>query len=172
MVKIAVDVSTTLSRRELTELCDATTEAIHDGIGFGWVRAPERQRMEAYWKGVLVVPERVLFLGRCDDVVAGSVQLIKPPPSFEAGNFAASIDTHFVVPWGRGHGLAKALLEAAETEARRQGFSVMRLDVRATQERAIAVYESSGYRRWGTLDKYHLVAGDMIAGYFYMKDLD
>ncbi|MDP6516039.1 MAG: GNAT family N-acetyltransferase, partial [Alphaproteobacteria bacterium] len=130
------------------------------------------ERLESYWKGVLLVPERSLFIGRLDGTVAGSVQLLKPPPNFEAGTFGAGIDTHFVAPWARGHGLAGELLAAAESAARDHGFSVMRLDVRATQIRAIALYESRGYQRWGTLDKYHMVDGEMISGYFYVKDLD
>ena len=74
-------------------------------------------------------------------------------------------------PWARGHGLAKVLLEAAEKGAREAGLSVMRLDVRATQTRAIALYEGCHYRRWGTLQKYHMVDGQLVAGYFYVKDL-
>jgi ribosomal protein S18 acetylase RimI-like enzyme len=119
-------------RGELAELCEATAEAIRDGIGFGWVQAPARHRLEAYWRGVLLVPERELFIGRIDGAVGGSIQLVKPAPNFEAGHFAAHIDTHFVAPWARGHGLARRLLDAAEARAREEGFSVMRLDVRAT----------------------------------------
>jgi ribosomal protein S18 acetylase RimI-like enzyme len=156
---------------ELAELCEATDDAIRDGIGFGWVQPPARHRLEAYWRGVLLVPERELLIGRIDGVVGGSVQLVKPGPNFEAGHFAAHIDTHFVALWARGHGLARRLLEAAEARAREHGFSVMRLDVRTTQTRAIALYESSGYERWGTLDRYHKVNGEMIAGHFYVKDL-
>ena len=36
-------------------------------LGFGWVRPPSDQRLEAYWKGVLIVPERDLFIGRLED---------------------------------------------------------------------------------------------------------
>ena len=160
-----------LRRGDLIDLCEATDQAIRDGIGFGWVRPPSHQRLEAYWKGVLIVPERDLFIGRVDGTVAGSVQLVKPPPNFEAGTFSASIDTHFVAPWARGHGLAKVLLEAAEEGGREAGLSVMRLDVRATQTRAIALYERCHYQRWGTLEKYHMVDGQLVAGYFYAKDL-
>ena len=171
MPTLTVSRAEELRRGDLVDLCDATDEAIRDGIGFGWVRPPSNQRLEAYWKGVLIVPERDLFIGRVDGTVAGSVQLLKPPPNFEAGTFSASIDTHFVSPWARGHGLAKVLLEAAEKGAREAGLSVMRLDVRATQTRAIALYEGCHYRRWGTLQKYHMVDGQLVAGYFYVKDL-
>ena len=171
MPDLTVALSEKLGRGDLVDLCDATEEAIRDGIGFGWVRPPSHQRLEAYWKGVLIVPERDLFMGRLDGTVGGSIQLLKPPPNFEAGIFSASIDTHFVVPWARGHGLAKVLLEAAEQGAKEAGMSVIRLDVRATQARAIALYEGCGYQRWGTLNKYHMVNGELVAGYFYVKDL-
>ncbi|MEE2694636.1 MAG: GNAT family N-acetyltransferase [Pseudomonadota bacterium] len=171
MTELTVELVEKFRRVDLIDLAEATQEAINDGIGFGWVRPPSNQRLEAYWKGVLVVPERDLFVGRLDDSVAGSIQLLRPPPNFEAGVFSASIDTHFVAPWARGHGLAKMLLEAAEAAALKSGLTVMRLEVRASQERAVALYQSCGYKRWGTLEKYHLVAGKFVAGYFYAKDL-
>ena len=171
MPKLTVELVEKFRRVDLIDLAEATHEAINDGIGFGWVRPPSNQRLEAYWKGGLVVPERDLFVGRLDESVAGSIQLLRPPPNFEAGVFSASIDTHFVAPWARGHGLAKILLEAAEEAALKAGLTVMRLEVRASQERAIALYQSCGYRRWGTLQKYHLVDGGFVAGYFYVKDL-
>ena len=171
MPTLTVSRAEELRKGDLVDLCDSTDQAIRDGIGFGWVRPPSHQRLEAYWKGVLIVPERDLFIGRVDGTVGGSVQLLKPPPNFEAGTFSASIDTHFVAPWARGHGLAKILLETAEQGAREAGLSVMRLDVRATQTRAIALYEGCHYRRWGTLEKYHMVDGQLVAGYFYVKDL-
>ena len=155
----------------LVELCSITVDAIVNGIGFGWVRPPSRQHLESYWKGVVLVPERELYIGLVAGSVAGSVQLVKPASHFEAVHFTTHIDTHFVAPWARGHGLARLLLKAAENGASAQGYSVMRLDVRATQDRAISLYESCGYDRWGTLDRYHKINGDMIAGHFYVKTL-
>lgn len=169
---IAVEQAEELQENDLDDLCEATADAIREGIGFDWVRPPERLRLAAYWRGVLLVPQRILFLGRLNGTVVGSVQLVKPAPNNEAGAFAAEIDTHFVAPWARGHGLARALLEAAEAAARRAGFSVIRLDVRETQDAAINLYESNGYVRWGTLSRYALVNGAVIAGHYYFKDLD
>lgn len=171
MATLSVGEVERFARGELADICSATVAAIEDGIGFGWVMPPPRHRLEAYWRGVILVPERVLLLGYVDGSVAGSVQLVKPSANFEAGHFAAHIETHFVAPWARGHGLARQLLEAAETAARDAGFRVMRLDVRVTQARAIKLYESCGYERWGELDRYHEVDGEMVAGAFYIKDL-
>ena len=157
---------------DLTELVQATEDAIRDGIGFNWVVPPGKDVLETYWKGVLVVPDRVMFAARLDGTVAGSVQLLKPGASKETSSFAASIEAHFVAPWARGHGLARILLEAAEREARTQGFSVLKLSVRDTQEAAISLYEENGYACWGTLPTYEYVNAKMIAGRFYYKNLE
>ncbi len=158
-------------RADLNDLCDATEPAIRDGNGFGWLVPPPRARLEAFWRGVLVVPERELFVGRVDGAIAGSAQLVKPTPNQEARGFAATLSTHFVAPWARGHGLARALIEAVENAARAGNFEVLNLDVRETQKAAIRLYETCGYQRWGTLPSYARVDGRMIAGHFYVKKL-
>ena len=157
---------------DLTELVTATEDAIREGIGFNWVLPPGKDMLETYWKGVLVVPERVLFGGRLDGTLVGSIQLVKPGPSKETSSFAASIEAHFIAPWARGHGLAKMLLQAAEREARVQGYSVLKLSVRDTQEAAITLYEENGYTHWGTLPYYEFESARMIAGRFYYKNLE
>ncbi len=171
MTTTAVERITEFHRAELEDLCDATEAAILDGSGFGWLKPPTRNRLETYWRGVLVVPERELFVARLDGAIAGSAQLIKPPPNQEARAFAAVLATHFVAPWARGHGLARALVDAVEEAARAGGFEVLTLDVRETQEAAIKLYESVGYERWGTLPTYARVDGRMIAGHYYVKSL-
>jgi len=159
MPRISVDKISRLSSRELAELCDAAEGAIADGAGFGWMRPPPRDAFERYWQGVTVVPERTLILGTLDGVIAGSVQLVSPPPQKEAWSLACLIDTHFVAPWARGHGLAKALLDQVEIEARERDFKVMNLSVRETQTVAIKLYETLGFLRWGTHPKYATVDG-------------
>ncbi|AWK86102.1 GNAT family N-acetyltransferase [Azospirillum thermophilum] len=171
MAEIAIERVETLKTGDLHDLCDAADDAIKAGGGFGWVEPPPRDVMERYWKGVLVVPERILFVARLDGVIAGSAQLVKPPRNNEAQGHAASLTTAFVAPWARGHGLARHLTNAVEDEARALGFRVLNLDVRETQEAAIALYESLGFRRWGTHPFYALVKGRRLAGYFYAKEL-
>lgn len=154
---------------DLHDLCDAAELAIKDGGGFGWVDPPEREVMERYWRGVLTVPGRSLFVGRLDGVIAGSAQLVRPPPNNEAQRFAASLTTFFVAPWGRGHGLAREIVEAVEDEARVDGFEVLQLDVRETQVAAIQLYRALGYRHWGTNPDYARVGGRTLAGFYFCK---
>jgi ribosomal protein S18 acetylase RimI-like enzyme len=156
---------------DLHDLCDAAEAAIKDGGGFGWLQAPPRHIMEAYWRGVLLVPERQLFVGRLDGTICGSAQLARPPRNNEAQAFAAQLTSNFIAPWARGHGLARRIVVAVEDAARAAGFAVLNLDVRDTQTAAIQLYESLGYIRWGTHPLYARAAGAVIAGHFYYKRL-
>lgn len=168
----AVEVVEEFRRGDLYDLCDAADAAVVDGGGFGWVEPPPRDVMERYWRGVLAVPERTLFVGRLDGVIAGSAQLVRPTRNNEAQSFAAGLTTAFVAPWARGHGLARLLTLAVEGRARQEGYKVLNLDVRDTQKAAIALYESLGYKRWGSHPRYAMAHGRVFAGYFYYKDLD
>ncbi len=67
-----------LKSGDLGDLCDAAEAAILADGGFGWVTPPPRDVMERYWKGVLIVPERLLLIGRLDGVIGGSLQLVRP----------------------------------------------------------------------------------------------
>jgi len=156
---------------DLHDLCDAADAAIRDGGGFGWVEPPPREVMERFWRGVLIVPERILFIARLDGVIAGSAQLVRPPRNNEAQAHACQLTTAFVAPWARGHKLARNLTLAVEREARRLGFRILNLDVRETQQAAIAMYETLGFRRWGTHPYYACVGGKAVAGHYYFKDL-
>jgi ribosomal protein S18 acetylase RimI-like enzyme len=157
---------------DLEDLCDAADEAIRAGGGFGWVAPPPRVVMERFWKGVLAVPERTLFVGRLDGVIAGSVQLVRPSRNNEAQAHACTVTNTFVAAWARRRGLARAIVTAATTMAQENGFRVVNLDVRETQGAALALFESLGFQRWGTHPRYALVDGKAVAGQFYFLDLN
>lgn len=160
-----------LSKVDLQELCDATEEAILAGGGFGWVLPPSYKTLQDYWKGVLLIPERVLIIGKLDNVVAGSVQLIKPAKNNEAQAHSCILSTFFFAPWARGFGLAKAVFQKAELKAKQDGFKVITLEVRETQHRAIQLYDQAGFIKFGTNPKSAFVNGKYITGYYYYKEL-
>jgi hypothetical protein len=108
VISTSVAALETFAGTDLEDLCDATEAAIGDGGGFGWVEAPPRHVLEAYWRGVLLVPERSLFVARLDGTICGSAQLARPPRNNEAQAFAAQMMSNFIAPWARGHGLARA----------------------------------------------------------------
>ncbi len=157
------------SGTDLHDLCDAAAAAIDDGGGFGWLTAPRRDVFERYWSGVVLVPERTLFVGRLDGTIGGAAQLQRPPRNNEAQAHIATLTGMFVAPWARGRGLARALVLAIEAGAREAGFKVINLDVRETQVNAIKLYEALGYHRWATHPHYAIVEGRMITGHYFTK---
>ena len=65
---VTIEMATELSANDISELCDATEEAIEAGGGFGWLAPPPRSVLEDYWRGILLVPDYHLFLGKLDQV--------------------------------------------------------------------------------------------------------
>ena len=156
---------------DLHTLSEATDAAIIDGGGFGWVTPPGRRALETYFRGVMLVPERELFVARLNGDIVGSAILVRPPRNNEAQAFAASLMHSYIAPYARGHGLARMLTASVEDRARELGYHILNLDVRETQAVAIAMYESHGYVRWGEHPEYALVRGKSITGYFFYKRL-
>ena len=167
--ELAVERLAAFEEDDLHALCEAADAAIIEGGGFGWIKPPGRLALERYFRGVLLVPERELFVGRLDGTIVGSAQLVRPARNNEAQAFAATLMHAFVAPYARGHGLARALTRRVEEGARALGYHVLNLDVRETQTAAIALYESLGYTRWGEHPSYARAGGRTIRGYFYYK---
>lgn len=160
-----------LAEPDIGALCDATNDAIIEGGGFGWVEPQGRDTLERHFRGVLLVPDRELFLARLDGRVVGSAQLVRPPRNNEAQAIGATLTHVYIAPYGRGHGLARAMVALAEERAYALGHRVMNLDVRETQRTAIHLFESLGYTQWGTHPAYARVRGQMVAGRYYLKQL-
>jgi ribosomal protein S18 acetylase RimI-like enzyme len=168
---LAVERITEFEDDDLHALCEATDAAILDGGGFGWINPPGRAAMESYFRGLMLVPERELFVARVDGEIVGSAQLLRPPRNNEAQAFAANLMHSYVAPYARGHGLARMMTLRVEEGARALGYQVLNLDVRETQLAAIHLYESLGYVRWGEHPEYARVDGRMVRGFYYYKRL-
>jgi ribosomal protein S18 acetylase RimI-like enzyme len=167
-----VELLTKYGGTDLDDLCDATESAIREGGGFGWLKPPPRHILEAFWKGILLIPEKRVVVGRLDRVVAGSVQLTRAARNNEAQAFAGTLTAAFVAPWARGHGLGRGMILEVERVAREMEIAVLNLDLRATQEAAIRLYEGMGYKRWGTHPDYARVDGRVVPGHYYSKRLN
>src|SRR5690349_24116333 len=131
---VSVDRLTKFSGTDLDDLCEATESAITEGGGVGWLKPPPRQVLENYWKGVLLVPERRLVVGRLDGIIAGSAQLSRAPRNNDAQAFAGTLSSALVAPWARGRGIAREVVGEAERPARARGLVVLDLDPRGSQK--------------------------------------
>ena len=169
--RISVESPSRLSSVDIDELCDAAESGIRSGGGFGWLTPPPRSVMEDYWRGVQMIPERHLIVARLDKVIAGSCQIVSPPRNNEAQAFSCQLTTFFVAPWARGHGLAQMIVAEAEALAKSKGFTMISLDVRSTQDRAIQSFEARGFIRYAVNDYYARVDNDFVSGFYYQKEL-
>jgi L-amino acid N-acyltransferase YncA len=131
-----------------------------------------REVLSRHFRGVLLVPERELFVARLAGVMVGSAQLLRPPRNNEAQAFAATLAHVYLAPYARGHGLARLIVQRVEERAAALGHRVLNLDVRATQADAILLFQGLGYIHWGTHPAYARVKGQTVAGQYYYKLLD
>jgi len=100
------------------------------------------------------IPDKVSPLRRVGFVAETSGRLL----GFSAGKLVAGIfelESIAVVPETRGQGMGRALLEALIGWARVNGANRMELEVRASNSRAIKLYEQSGLRREGLRPAYY-----------------
>ena len=63
-ITIKVEQLKLLSNLDLADLCNITEQAIRAGGGFGWLKTPPRQTLNKYWKGLLLVQNRILLVGQ------------------------------------------------------------------------------------------------------------
>ncbi|WP_338665183.1 GNAT family N-acetyltransferase [Pararoseomonas sp. SCSIO 73927] len=169
---LSVERVTALDEADTADLCEATDAAIIEGGGFGWTAPQGREALARHFRGVLLVPERELFVARLDGHPVGSAQLVRPARNNEAQAWAAQLTHAYIAPYARGHGLAGMLVRRVEERAAALGHRVLNLDVRETQAVAIGLFERHGYIRWGTHPAYARIDGRTVAGHHYYKLLD
>ena len=160
-----------LSDLDLADLCNITEQAIKAGGGFGWLKTPPREKLNKYWKGLLLIQNRILIVGRLNNVIAGTLQIELQPLNNEAQKNIFKIASHFVAPWARGYGLAKNIIDHAEVVAKENEASCLQLDIRETQEAAIQLFKSKGYEQWGENPNYAFVQGQTIKGLYFYKNI-
>ena len=63
------------------------------------------------------------------------------------------------------------IVAEAEALAKSQGFVMINLDVRATQERAIQSFRARGFSKYATNPFYAKVDDEYVPGFYYHKEL-
>jgi ribosomal-protein-alanine N-acetyltransferase len=95
-------------------------------------------------------PRSTLIVAETDGDVAGCALVNYRQCSRRCRLYSISVGREF-----QRRGIARQLMAAAERNARRRGCRFMRLEVRADDAGAIALYESSGYVRFGRRRRYY-----------------
>lgn len=97
---------------------------------------------------------RVCAIDGSEGLVGAAVLLTR------AGSRIGRIYSLVVAPSARGRGLARTLVATLEQEARRRGCARMRLEVRADNAAARALYSALGYIERARLPGYYEDGGD------------
>ena len=74
---------------------------------------------------------------------------------FHAGTSLGRLYSLAMEPAARGRGIARALVEAAEREARERGCAYLRLEVRTDNQAAKSLYHAMGYRPFEVVADYY-----------------
>ena len=170
-ITIKAEILKSITDLDLADLCNITEQAIKAGGGFGWLNVPVREILNKYWKGLVVVQNRILIVGRLNNVIAGTLQLDLQSLNNEAQKNIINIRSHFVAPWARGYGLAKNMIDHSEIIAKENGGTCIQLDIRETQDAAIQLFKSKGYEQWGLNPNYASVEGKIIKGLYFYKNI-
>jgi len=170
--RLDVSMVESLDKVEFLQLCEVTREAISVGESFSWLTIPEEKALENYWKGVVLMRERTLFLAKMDGQIAGACQLVRPPSSNEVGAFRAEIVNFFLAPWARNYGLGKEMVIRAQDFAIIHGCRSLEASVRSDQKAGIAICQWLGMEQWGVKKRFAYVNNQFISGFHYAKDLD
>ena len=170
-INISVDILIKLSKVDLADLCNITEQAISAGGGFGWLRVPTREVLNAYWNKITDDKLSNLIVGRLNGVIAGTLQLSYEAPNIESRKNIAQIKRHFVAPWARGYGLAKSMIDFSEVKAKEENIKSIQLSVRETQEAAIQLFSNKDYKVWGENPCYAFINGSFIKGIYFYKNL-
>lgn len=119
-----------------------------DNLTFGSEGLPFTPEAEAaFLAGQQNSPDNVMLLAKQDGQIIGCASLSRLPRRMRhRGDFSVSVARE---AWGRGIG--SRLLEGILAFARENGFSILDLQVRCDNTRAIHLYEKYGFR---TLCRY------------------
>ena len=170
-IKTEVENLKKISDLDLADLCNITEQAIMAGGGFGWVTVPPRNLLKNYWNGLVLINYKELIVGRLNGVIAGALQLSFQPTNNEAQKNIANIQSHFVVPWARGYGLAKQMIDHAINSSKEKNIKCLQLDIRETQQAAIHLFKSKGFIKWGENPYYAFVNGNFIKGFYFYREI-
>ena len=78
----------------------------------------------------------------------------------------------FIASWARGYGLAKNVNSRSRKRSKKNKFTVITLEVRETQKRAIQIYNQAGFKKSGENPKSVLIKNKYYSGYYFYKDLN
>jgi GNAT superfamily N-acetyltransferase len=149
-------------------------DVVDHGASVGFLPPLAQAEAERYWDGVVAAIEggrRRLWIARgAGDGIVGTVQLDLAGQA--NGSHRAEVIRLMVASSSRRQGTGRALMEAAEAEARRLGRTTLVLDTREGDP-SEALYRGMGWEAAGAIPRYARSAdGTLHTTAFYYELLD
>ncbi|MEU5693634.1 GNAT family N-acetyltransferase [Actinosynnema sp. NPDC020468] len=153
------------------ELGALLADVVAGGSSVGFRSGLTAARAAAWWRtsaAPLANGALVCWVARVDDRIVGTVQL--KFGTMPNGAHRSEIAKLMVARAARGHGVGRALLDAAEREAVRRGQTLLVLDTE-TGSPAERLYRSAGWTEVGTIPDFAADPDGALkpTTYFYKK---
>lgn len=149
-------------------LVDLLVDSVEGGASVNFIWPMTRAKAEKWWNGALDnLDDRLIFVAEQEGRIDGTVQLVMAPQ--ENQPHRADLAKMLVHRRARRRGLGKALLLAAENEARRIGRTLLTLDTEAGSG-GENLYAKSGWVKFGEVPGYARHADNPVpvaASFFY-----
>jgi len=161
------------ARREQDSLAALLQGVVEDGGSVGFLPPLAADEAREYWEGVAGAVKsgsRCLWVARDGGAIIGTVQLDLERRA--NGRHRAEVIKLMVHPRGRRRGFGRALMRAAQAEARRRGRRTLVLDTRQGDP-SEALYRSLGWTFAGVIPQYARSADgtlDATAIYYLLLD--
>jgi GNAT superfamily N-acetyltransferase len=142
---------------ELDELASLLLDAVESGAAVSFVLPLTRDAARAFWQTTLsdAHPRAIFLVARQGSRIVGTVQL---HPAWAPNQpHRAELAKLLVHRDAQRHGLGAALMQRAEDEARRAGFTLLTLDAKRGGS-AERLYLRLGWTRVGVIPRYALDA--------------
>ncbi|WEH43065.1 GNAT family N-acetyltransferase [Streptomyces sp. AM 2-1-1] len=155
------------------ELAALLVDTVDGGASVGFLAPLDRDVAADWWRGRAAAVDAGalrVWLARDGERVAGTISLVPAP--LPNARHRAEVAKLMVRPSGRGRGLGRALLAAAEKWAAAEGLTLLVLDTE-TGSAAERLYRAAGWTECGSVPGYARdPAGVLRATTFYHKALD
>ena len=142
------------ARAERAALGDLLRDAVEGGASVGFVLPLSDEEAGAYWEGVAAAVgegARLLLVARQAGRIVGTVQLALE--TRRNGLHRAEVSKLLVHTAARRRGIARALMNALEEQARQHDRTTLYLDTRLGDP-AEQLYQAIGYRFVGFIPRY------------------
>ena len=158
-----------VSDSHLQALAEVLIDCVAGGASVSFMHPLSQEKALAFWRVVaqgVAQSERALLVAEDETGIVGTVQLILAQP--ENQPHRADLAKMLVHRRARRQGLGEALMQAAETEARACGKTLLMLDTTVGMD-AERLYARLGWQRFGEVPGHALLAhgGRSDTAFFY-----